>query len=126
MADLVMVFEGVGKVNVRLRPEKTDTVSRLLAAVPFSSKSQRWGNEIYFDCPFHAEPEGDARQDMDVGEVAYWPEGDALAVFFGRTPASRDGRPRAYSPCNILGRVEGDLSMLPDVRPGARVDVRRP
>jgi len=126
MADLVMVIEGAGRLSIRLRPDLTDTVSRLLAAVPFSSRAQRWGNEVYFDCPFHAEIERDARQDMAVGEVAYWPEGDAIAVFFGRTPASRDSRPRAYSPCNIVGMAQSDLGLLTDVRPGQKVEVRRP
>ena len=95
----------------------------LLSAVPFTSETNRWGDEIYFTAPFHSEIEADARALMQVGDVAYWPDGDAIALFFGRTPASIDDRPRAYSPCNILGTVEGDPIRLTRVATGSSVEV---
>lgn len=117
-------FAGESTVVVELRPDVTQTLKALLAALPFGSKANMWGEEVYFDVPFHADLERDARADMELGEVAFWPDGDALAVFFGRTPASTGPKPRAYSPCNIVGRVTGDLSVLKSVRSGDPIEVR--
>jgi len=73
--------------------------------------------------PFHAEIEPDARQDMEVGEVAFWPDGDALAIFFGPTPVSVGKKPRAYSPCNLIGRIDGDVSSLRNITEGTKIRV---
>lgn len=107
-----------------LRQPPTPTIGRLATQLPFRSSAHRWGDEVYFEVPFHSDIEQDARQDMEVGDVAFWPDGDALAIFFGPTPVSRDHRPRAYSPCNVIGRVEGDASVLKAVREGAGLVVR--
>ena len=72
-----------------------------------------------------AELEPDARVEVDVGELGYWPVGHALCVFFGPTPVSRDERPRAASPVNILGRLKGDATQFRLVRNGTRVSVTR-
>jgi hypothetical protein len=83
----------------------------------------RWGDEIYFEAPFHAPLEDDAREAMDVGEVAYWPDGNAIALFFGRTPMSVDDKPRAYTTCNIVGSFEADVPELRKVKSGCTVEV---
>jgi hypothetical protein len=69
--------------------------------------------------------ESDARADVEVGELGYWPMGHALCIFFGPTPASTDERPRAYSPVNIIGRVSGDVTQFRAVRSGAQVRIAR-
>ena len=111
-------------VVLALREDGTPSVRKLLSVVPFTSVSNRWGEEIYFTAPFHSELEADARAIMQVGDAAYWPDGDAIALFFGRTPASTDDRPRAYGPCNIIGKVEGDPFRLTRVASGSAVVVR--
>jgi hypothetical protein len=67
--------------------------------------------------------EPDARAEVEVGELGYWPVGRAFCIFFGPTPASTDERPRAYSPVNVLGRVLGDVTCFRAVREGTRVRV---
>ena len=49
---------------------------------------------------------------MEVGEVAYWPPGQALCIFFGPTPASVGDEPRAASPVNPLGSIDGERSQV--------------
>lgn len=110
---------------VEMRQETTPTVERLLSSAPFEASANRWGDEIYFETPVSAELEDDSRASMEVGDVAYWPEGRALAVFFGPTPVSTDGKPRAYSACNIVGRVVGDTAVLRGVKSGDAVKVHR-
>jgi len=116
-------IHGLAPFELRLRKEETATVKAFLRALPFNSSCERWGDEVYFSVPFHSRLEEDARAEMNNGDVAFWPNGDALALFFGPTPSSKDQKPKAYSPCNIIGTIEGDLSKLRDVRAGTEVDV---
>jgi hypothetical protein len=113
--------------SIRLEIELADTpTSRaLLEAVPFESKAQTWGEEVYFATPVKARLEKDACQLVEPGTVCFWTEGDALALPYGRTPMSSDERPRLASRCNVLGRLVGDPRRLGAVRPGEKVSVDR-
>lgn len=121
--DVKVSFDDRISVVVRLREDDTPTKTALRPSLPFESSASRWGDEIYFEVPYHVLLEKDAREVMDVGEVAFWPDGSSLALFFGRTPMSVDDRPRAYSRCNIVGRIIDDPHKLEHVKPGARVRV---
>jgi hypothetical protein len=122
MGRILVRFGNGLEIRIALRAE-TPSVRALLKSLPFKSSVHRWGDEIYFASPFHSGREGDSRIEMNVGEVAFWPDGDAVALFFGPTPASTDENPRAYSPCNILGRVDGSLESLKTVSEGMSVEV---
>ena len=65
--------------------------------------------------------EEDAREVVEYGDVGYWPPGQALCLFFGPTPASRGDEIRPASPVNVVGRMEGDPSVLKRVRSGSKV-----
>lgn len=119
-------FKDGPEITVILRDDETPSTRSMMSMLPFSSRAQTWGEEVYFEAPFHVDLEKDARALMEAGEVAFWPDGDAVAIFFGPTPASTGSAPRAYSSCNILGRVEGDLRELKRVRAGTPVDVLAP
>ena len=123
MARLKLEFEGGQELLVALRGDATETVRELLACSPFNASAVRWGDEVYFETPASCPLESDARDEMSVGDVAYWPDGRALAIFFGRTPVSIGDEPRAYSPCNIVGTVEAGLDRLGSVRTGEKVAV---
>ena len=92
----------------------SDTARALAGKLPLTVRMSRWGEEYYGAIdPGLGEPQAaDARDLMEVGELAYWPVGDALCVFFGPTPASEGDEPRAASPVNPLGRLEGDVAAL--------------
>jgi hypothetical protein len=123
MSKISIQFKGGGSVRVQIRPAPTPTIEALLTSIPFSSVANTWGDEVYFNAPFHAELETDAGAEMEIGDVAFWPDGDAIAIFFGRTPASVNDKPRAYSPCNHIGTIEGDFSALKRVRSGDNLEV---
>lgn len=125
MSNVLVSFDNGVQVNVALRSDGTRSVSSLLLSLPVESTANTWGDEVYFSVPVHTELEEDARSEMNVGDVAFWPDGDAVAIFFGPTPASRGGKPRAYSACNILGTVDGDPSVLRKVESGTRLRVER-
>ena len=60
-----------------------------------------------------------------MGDVAFWPPGQALCLFFGPTPASRGDEIRPASAVNVVGRLEGDATVLKRVAAGSRVLVER-
>ena len=102
----------------------TPTARALVAAAPFESRAQTWGDEVYFTTPVSAQLEKDARQVVDPGTVCFWTQGNALALPFGRTPISTDERPKLADPCNVLGRL-ADFASLGKVRSGDKVRVEK-
>ena len=118
---LRLVFPS-GELSVELRD--TATARALLAATPFESRAQTWGEEVYFTTPASAALEADARQVVDAGTVCFWTQGNALALPFGRTPISTDARPKLANACNVLGTAK-DFSVLKQVKPGDKVKAER-
>ena len=112
-----------GKLRLLAELNDSDTAAQIAAALPFEASANRWGDEVYFDIPVSAPSEADAQQDVQLGDVAYWPPGSALCLFFGPTPVSQGQRPRAASPVNLVGRIVGDPTTLRQVRDGDRVTV---
>ena len=95
----------------------------LLAALPFESSAQTWGEELYFAAPVQAKLEPGARQVVEPGTACFWVEGGALALPYGPTPISTDGRPKLVTRCNVLGRIVGDARALAKVHDGDRIVV---
>lgn len=92
-------------------------------ALPFEGEASTWGDEIYFEIPVDMNEESDARADVDVGELGYWPVGSAFCIFFGPTPMSTDDKPRAASAVNVVGRIIGDATKFRDVQEGSAVRI---
>lgn len=90
------------------------TARALAARLPLKIRMSRWGDEYYgaIGQPLGVAEAPDARAEMAVGELAYWPPGNALCLFFGPTPASTGSEPKAASPVNPVGLVGGDLAAL--------------
>jgi hypothetical protein len=103
----------------------TPTADAVWDALPLLGAAQRWGEEVYFDVPLNLPLETQARAEVAVGEIGYWPQGPAIALFFGPTPASHGTSPAAASPVNVFGRITGDALRLARVRPGGKVRLTR-
>ena len=101
----------------------TPTGRAVAAALPISSSAMTWGEEVYFEIPVKVAREKDARVVVTPGEVAYLAEGHCIALGFGRTPISKGDECRLASPCNIFGRVAGDVKALKTVAAGTRLTV---
>ena len=114
-----------GVVQVEARLLKAPTAHLLWDALPLTGRANLWGEEIYFEIPLDAPAEPGAREEMAVGEIAFWPPGKAFCIFFGPTPASAGDAPRAASPVNPLGMTTGDPKQFLSVRGGADVRIER-
>ena len=114
----------VAGISLTATLKSNDTAKEIFKALPIQSKVNRWGEEIYFDIPVSLSEAPDARQDMQVGELGYWPPGSAFCIFFGPTPASQDQTPRAASNVNPFGTVDGDATLFTSVQSGATITLK--
>ncbi|MEV0115164.1 cyclophilin-like fold protein [Streptomyces sp. NPDC050844] len=103
--------------------EDTPTAQALGKVLPLASTAHTWGEEVYFDTGVSVPIEDGAQQVVAPGTVAFWTDGDALALPYGPTPISRGDECRLASPCNLLGRIDGDPRLLATVRSGDPVRV---
>jgi nucleoside 2-deoxyribosyltransferase len=112
-----------GDVSVEAELSDQPTAHAVWEALPIEARAMTWGDEVYFDIPVEMGLEPNARAEMEVGELGYWPTGNAFCIFFGPTPASSGDAPVAASRVNILGRVTGDATVFRAVRYGDTVRI---
>jgi uncharacterized protein len=112
-----------GDVAIRARLLETPTADRIWAALPIYASAQTWGEEVYFAAPMANAAEADAREVVEAGEIAFWPDGEAIAIGFGPTPISRNGEIRLASACNVWAKAIDDVRQLRVVHSGERIAV---
>jgi uncharacterized protein len=112
-----------GKITLPATLNDSDSALAIRRALPIEARANRWGEEIYFEIPVVLDESADARAEMQVGELAYWAPGSAFCIFFGPTPVSQGSAPRAASPVNPLGKVDGDATAFKAVRSGEKVRI---
>jgi len=98
------------------------TARAIMAALPIKGRANRWGDEIYFNIGVSI-PQENTKQDVEKGDLAYWPPGEGFCIFFGPTPASTGNKPRAASPVNVFGKVTGDAEVFKRVCSGEEITI---
>jgi hypothetical protein len=120
MTTLIKIRAG----GLELSAELNDSPSakKLISLLPLQFNMSRWGDEYYGDCGIKVELSSDARDVMEKGELAVWPTGSALCIFFGPTPVSKGNEPRAVSPVNPVGKLIDSPEVLKKL--GSSINVR--
>ena len=119
-----VVTDATGAVEASLTDENPETAEAVWEVLPIEARANTWGDEIYFGIPVKVDPEN-PREVVGLGDLAYWPPGNAFCVFFGKTPASRGDEIRPASAVNVFGKVEGDPKVFKKVRSGDTVRIER-
>jgi len=122
MTDLRILVDG-RELTAAWTDANPETRDAIVDALPLEGDAARWGEELYFRTDVDV-PAEDARAEVPVGAVAYWPQGNAVCLFWGPTPASRDDEPRAASPVNVVAAIH-DVGPLSGITGGATVRIER-
>ena len=111
-----------GGVEALAELNDSETAKAIAAALPIEERGNTWGDEIYFRIPVSQSPE-QPKSVVEMGDLGYWPPGEAFCIFFGPTPASRGNEIRPASPVNVFGKIVGDATVFKSVPDGAKVRI---
>jgi hypothetical protein len=112
-----------GAVEAEAELNNTTTAQAISEALPIKGRASLWGDEIYFSVPVSLELEA-GQELVSMGDLGYWPEGNALCIFFGPTPVSRGNEIRPASAVTVLGKVIGDATIFKKVATGTKIMLR--
>ena len=121
--DLTIEFKNQAfTINALLN--QTETAKSFVDILPINSPINLWGEEIYFPVDLYLDNEL-PQETVDIGDIAYWPPGNAFCIFFGETPASVDGIIKPASAVTVIGKLESDPEVLKRVKSGENIIIRR-
>ena len=108
-------------LNIKLR--STNTANAIKNILPFKSIVKTWGDEIYFEIPIkkNLDLESDAKDVINLGEIAYWIDGKSIAIGYGKTPISQNNEIRLAAKTNIWGDAVLDVKELRKIRDGDEI-----
>ena len=108
------------QVKVEAYLSDSHTAGVIWDNLPLSGKVNTWGDEIYFGVPINKKEENPV-DEVNIGDLAYWPDGNFFCIFFGKTPISTDPSIKPAGPVNIVGKVDGDPTELKKVSDGEEI-----
>ena len=114
----------VGNLKLKAELSDTPTAQAIAAVLPIETAFATWGDEYYFPIPVNLPLDATRTLKVQVGDLAYWPEGKSLAVFYGPTPASPGDRPVPASEVSPVGRITDDATLLRVVARVGRIRMR--
>ncbi len=119
MSQIKIEFESI---TIEADLNNSETANNIKKLLPILNTVNIWGDEIYFPVDINDEEIG-AKETVELGDVGYWPPGNAFCLFFGLTPLSQGEEIRPASPINIIGKIRGEINILKKVKSGEKVVV---
>ena len=120
---IVAVITGSENITIELDDTNSPkTYANILKLLPFSVNAHIWGEEIYTDESPINQPEENSMDLVNLNDVAYWPSGKAICIFFGPTPIGKKGEIKPYSPVNVVGKITNpDKTILSRINDGVKI-----
>jgi len=115
-----LITEKAGIYIIETINRNPKTLKAILDNLPIESTALRWGDEIYFETNIDINLEN-PQETVEKGDVAYWPPGKAICIFFGPTPISSGDEIRPASPVNVWGKILGEIENLKNVSSGEKI-----
>ena len=111
--------------NLTLRGELTETAcaKQIIGKLPIETRPDEWGDEFYFSIPVKAPLDETATTKVKIGDIGYWPPGNAMAIFFGKTPMSTGTDPVPASSVNLIGKILGDATVLKKAKGATKIRI---
>jgi len=119
---LKLITESAGEYIIETNDKNPKTLKAILDKLPIESTALRWGDEIYFETEVDVGLEN-SQDTVEMGDVAYWPPGKAICIFFGPTPISSGDEIRPASPVNVWGKILGRIEYLKKVSSGEKIKI---
>jgi uncharacterized protein len=113
----------VGAIEAEAELNDTRTAQAIWETLPIKGRANLWGDEIYFSIPLSLKLEA-GQELVSIGDLGYWPDGNAFCIFFGPTPVSQGDEIRPASPVTVFGKVIGDAKVFKKVATGTRITIR--
>ncbi len=114
-----------GEVLIEAELGESPCARSIVEALPITGRANTWGEEIYFDTEINASLDETAREVVELGDIGFWPTGNAICFFFGLTPMSQGDEIRPASAVNVVGKMSGDFEALKAVKNGEEVVIKR-
>ncbi len=115
----------IGRVRLIAHLNASETCARIRSALPLYGMIETWGQAIHFELPIRSGRDRSARLNGVLGDLYFWPDEGRIILPFGATPISGRNEIRLPCPCNVLGRIEGDLTKLQKIQPATKVSLTK-
>jgi hypothetical protein len=115
----------IGDVTLDAELFDTACAKAIIDSLPIETRPNEWGDEFYFGISVKKDLDETATAKVAVGDIGYWPQGSALAIFFGPTPMSTGQEPVPASEVNLVGRIAGDARLLKKAKGAKKVRIEK-
>jgi len=99
---------------VDISKDNPQTTEKIIEALPLEGNARIYKQEIYFAIPVDIDAEN-STMEIDKGDVAIWPQGNAFCIFFGHSDP--------VSPVNKIGEVKQNVDSFKEVNEGDDIRV---
>ncbi|RKY88049.1 hypothetical protein DRQ09_03470 [candidate division KSB1 bacterium] len=110
----------IKNIIVDAQLNETKTAEAIWQKLPIKSTVKTWGEEIYFSIPVKEELENPVEV-VKLGDLGYWPPGEAFCIFFGKTPVSTNSEIKPASAVTIVGKIKGPLDLFKNIFDGEEI-----